>query len=83
MVNNDSVNDKPRLISFPKIGKPSLGYISVAENENLPFQVNRIYWTYFTPEDVETYLKAEGLKGVEWKATDVTIEDCFIKRLND
>lgn len=45
--------DSPRLITFPKIGIPSLGYISVAENENLPFPVNRIYWTYFTPEDVE------------------------------
>ena len=30
-----------------------MGYISVAENESLPLAVNRIYWTYFTPEDVE------------------------------
>ena len=43
---------KPYFIEFPKIGKPDLGYISVAENESLPFQVNRVYWTYFTPEDV-------------------------------
>ena len=43
---------KPRIIEFSKIGNPGLGYISVAENENLPFKVNRIYWTYFTPEDV-------------------------------
>src|SRR5688572_7781277 len=47
------MNDKPRIITFPKIGSPGLGYISVAENETLPFTVNRIYWTYFTPEDVE------------------------------
>ena len=44
---------KPTIIQFPKIGNPSLGYISLAEKENLPFKVNRIYWTYFTPEDVE------------------------------
>ena len=43
----------PTIINFPKIGNPSLGYISLAENENLPFEVKRIYWTYFTPEDVE------------------------------
>ena len=28
------------------------GYISVAENEDLPFEVKRIYWTYFTPESI-------------------------------
>ena len=43
---------KPHLIEFSKIGNPGLGYISVAEGETLPFEVNRIYWTYFTPEDV-------------------------------
>ncbi|MEO6404109.1 MAG: FdtA/QdtA family cupin domain-containing protein [Ferruginibacter sp.] len=43
----------PRIITFPKIGNPSLGYISLAEKENLPFSVKRIYWTYFTPESVE------------------------------
>lgn len=42
----------PTIIHFPKIGNPSLGYISLAEKENLPFEVKRIYWTYFTPEDV-------------------------------
>lgn len=45
--------DKPFLIEFPKIGKPELGYISIAENENLPFVPKRVYWTYFTPEEVE------------------------------
>ena len=44
---------KPRIINFPKIGDSALGYISLAENETLPFKVERIYWTYFTPEDVE------------------------------
>ncbi len=44
--------DKPCLIEFTRIGAPALGYISVAEKESLPFEVKRIYWTYFTPEDV-------------------------------
>ena len=44
--------EKPRLIDFPKIGTTIEGYISVAERENLPFEVKRIYWTYFTPESV-------------------------------
>jgi hypothetical protein len=42
----------PKLIEFPSIGAPELGYISVAENPNLPFEVKRIYWTYHTPEGV-------------------------------
>ena len=43
----------PTIIQFPKYCKTSLGYISLAENESLPFEVKRVYWTYFTPEDVE------------------------------
>ena len=43
----------PQFIQFNKIGSPNLGYISVAENlENIPFEVQRVYWTYFTPQDV-------------------------------
>lgn len=42
----------PKIITFPKIGKPAEGYISVAEKENLPFLIKRIYWTYFTPESI-------------------------------
>ena len=44
---------KPFLINFSKIGSPELGYISIAEKEQLPFIPKRIYWTYFTPEEVE------------------------------
>lgn len=47
------MHTKPFIIEFPKIGNSQLGYISVAENENLPFEVKRIYWTYYTPESVE------------------------------
>lgn len=30
-----------------------LGYISVAEKDSLPFEVKRVYWTYYTPEDMQ------------------------------
>jgi len=43
----------PHLITFPKIGNSQLGFISVAENTLLPFEVKRVYWTYYTPESVE------------------------------
>jgi dTDP-4-dehydrorhamnose 3,5-epimerase-like enzyme len=42
----------PSLIDFSKIGSPSLGYISVAQNSKLPFEIKRVYWTYFTPDSV-------------------------------
>ena len=45
--------NKPHLINFNKIGSPNLGYISVGENhENIPFELKRVYWTYYTPQDV-------------------------------
>ena len=43
----------PNIIEFPKLGHVSFGYISPAEKEMLPFKINRIYWTYYTPENVE------------------------------
>lgn len=42
----------PHLIDFSKIGSPSLGYITVAQNSELPFEIKRVYWTYFTPDSV-------------------------------
>lgn len=47
------MSDTPYIITFPKIGESALGYISIAEKENLPFVPKRIYWTYYTPEEVE------------------------------
>ena len=45
---------EPRIISFNSIGTPSLGYISVAQERNeLPFEMKRAYWTYFTPQNVK------------------------------
>lgn len=43
----------PHLLSFTKIGSSDLGYISVAEiADNIPFEIKRVYWTYYTPQDV-------------------------------
>ena len=47
------MENKPRKINFSKIGDAEIGYISVAEKNKLPFKVKRIYWTYFTPENVK------------------------------
>ena len=45
--------ENPYLINFPKLGDPSVGYISVTENAKLvPFIVQRIFWTYYTPESI-------------------------------
>lgn len=47
------MNDKPYLIQFKRIGEPAIGYISVAEFQDLiPFAIKRVYWTYFTPESI-------------------------------
>jgi dTDP-4-dehydrorhamnose 3,5-epimerase-like enzyme len=44
---------EPYLINFGKLGKPDIGYISVGEmSKNIPFPVNRVFWTYHTPESI-------------------------------
>jgi hypothetical protein len=44
---------EPKLITFKRIGKPSEGYLSVGEqNTQIPFEIKRLFWTYFTPEEV-------------------------------
>ncbi len=43
----------PFLVHFSKIGKPLEGFISVCENSNhIPFDVKRVFWTYFTPDNI-------------------------------
>ena len=44
---------QPYLIDFSRIGNTMQGYISVSENDTLPFEVNRVYWTYYTPESIQ------------------------------
>lgn len=43
----------PGIIQLPSIGSPMEGYISVAEyQKEIPFEIRRVYWTYFTPQNV-------------------------------
>lgn len=43
----------PYLIDFKGIGESSIGFISVAENQKqVPFDIRRVYWTYYTPESI-------------------------------
>ena len=44
---------KPQLITFSKSGEPSIGYIAISENfKHVPFDVKRVFWTYFTPDSI-------------------------------
>ncbi len=43
---------QPHIITFPKYGEGAIGYISVADNNTLPFKVERVFWTYYTPESI-------------------------------
>lgn len=44
---------QPHWITVPQIGDSQLGYISVAEfGKQVPFEIRRVYWTYYTPNDV-------------------------------
>lgn len=44
---------KEQIINFEKIGSSQLGFITVAEvQKNIPFEIKRVYWTYYTPQDV-------------------------------
>jgi hypothetical protein len=43
----------PFLINFPKLGAPDIGYISVVDDAKLiPFEIKRVFWTYYTPESI-------------------------------
>ena len=42
----------PYTFTISRIGESNIGYISVTEHRDLPFQIKRIFWTYFTPEDI-------------------------------
>ncbi len=43
---------EPHYIPFNRFGEPPIGYLTVAENPDLPFEVKRMFWTYYTPEQV-------------------------------
>ncbi|MEG0925733.1 MULTISPECIES: sugar 3,4-ketoisomerase [Chryseobacterium] len=44
---------KPHILLLDKIGSSELGYITIAEaQKDVPFDIQRVYWTYYTPQDV-------------------------------
>src|SRR5437879_2733118 len=44
-------NLKPHLIDFKISGNADIGYLAVIENsKNIPFDIKRIFWTYYNPE---------------------------------
>ncbi|MBS1643810.1 MAG: FdtA/QdtA family cupin domain-containing protein [Bacteroidetes bacterium] len=46
--------DQPHIITFPSHGASNQGFITVAECEKaIPFTVERVYWTYYTPNNIE------------------------------
>ncbi|RZK28484.1 MAG: WxcM-like domain-containing protein [Hymenobacter sp.] len=44
----------PYLLTFSQIGDAGIGYLSVSENAEppLPFAVQRVFWTYYTPDNI-------------------------------
>jgi hypothetical protein len=51
-MNNPLTVDKtPYIIEFGTIGSSEIGYISVAQfPNNLPFKIERVFWSYYTPQ---------------------------------
>jgi hypothetical protein len=47
------MNLKPHIIDFSKIGKSVEGFISICEGDkHVPFEIKRVFWTYFTPDNI-------------------------------
>jgi hypothetical protein len=45
--------NKPQLLTFPAVGDSAIGFISIAQSQKqLPFELKRTFWTYYTPESV-------------------------------
>ena len=43
----------PEYFDVPSIGESRLGFISIAEHpRSSPFEIKRVYWTYYTPQNV-------------------------------
>ncbi len=44
---------EPQLIQFHTHGESAIGYLAVAQiQQDIPFEVKRLFWTYFTPQSV-------------------------------
>ncbi len=78
---------KPKIIEFERIGESRLGFISVAEVErNIPFIIKRVFWTFYTPEDVirgkhahyETEMVLIAVSGII--EVDIVMKDGYTER---
>jgi dTDP-4-dehydrorhamnose 3,5-epimerase-like enzyme len=44
---------KPNIINFDSRGSSDIGYLSICEELNtIPFAIKRVYWTYYTPQNI-------------------------------
>lgn len=42
-----------RIFDFGSNGNAEIGFLTVAQvDQNVPFEIQRVYWTYLTPDDV-------------------------------
>lgn len=52
-MNESLFKKEPHLFSLNSIGDSSIGYITVSEiQRDIPFEIKRVYWTYYTPQNV-------------------------------
>lgn len=42
----------PRKFVLSKHGSSAIGYLTVSERKDIPFLIKRVFWTYFTPQNV-------------------------------
>lgn len=48
-----SSDTKPHILQFPANGSPAEGYLTVATLQTgVPFEIRRVFWTYFTPNNI-------------------------------
>lgn len=82
----------PLIINFPRIGHSNEGFISIAEHLKLvPFEVKRLFWTYYTPDSVvrgrHAHLITEMIlipvAGRIWVTTEMPCEDPVVTLLDN
>ena len=45
--------DQPTILTFEPRGSSAEGYLTVAAVQtDIPFEIRRVFWTYFTPQDI-------------------------------
>jgi hypothetical protein len=53
-MNDQLFQEEPHLVCLKSIGDSTIGYITISEiQKDIPFEVKRIYWTYYTPQNVK------------------------------